>query len=809
MKEVRLGIKGMTCAACVARVERALRRAEGVAEARVNLATEKAFLLLDPEKGDLKGVLAAIQEAGYEPVVERAEIPIRGMTCAACAARVERALGRVPGVLEVGVNLVTERASVRYLPDTVSLARLQEAVREAGYEPVPEKPKEEDLEAGESHRKELQWALLFTLPLLLIAMPLHLFPHLGHAMEGLLPKRFWQGLEFLLATPVLFLAGRRFFRQSLSELKHKSPGMSALVTLGTGSAYLYSTLALLFPNLFPEGTANTYYEAAAVIISLVLLGKHLEARAKGRASEAIRRLLRLRPRTARVLEDGKEVERPLEALAVGDLILVRPGERIPTDGVVVEGESHVDESIVTGEPLPKAKGPGDGVVGGTVNGPGSLLIRATRVGEDTFLAQVIRLVEEAQAGRLPIQALADRIAGVFVPLALAVAALTFSLWYLLGPEPSLNYAFVAAVSVLLIACPCAMGLATPVAILVATGKGAELGLLFRKGEALELLARVDTVVLDKTGTLTKGKPELTDLYPAEGFAQEEALRLVAAAEALSEHPIARAVVEKAEREGLALPKAQAFQAVPGLGVEARAEGRLVVVGTERHLRQQGVDPTPFRPLAEALAREAKTPFFAAVDGRLLALLAVADPLKEGSPEAVAALRGLGLQLAMITGDSRLAAEAVAREVGIAQVLAEVLPQGKALEVKRLKAQGRRVAFVGDGINDAPALAEADVGIAMGTGTDIALEAGDVVLVSGDLRGLVKAVALARRTLRTIHLNFFWAYAYNTLLIPVAAGALYPFTGLLLHPVLAAWAMSLSSLFVVTNSLRLRAFRPSG
>jgi Cu+-exporting ATPase len=582
--------------------------------------------------------------------------------------------------------------------------------------------------------------------------------------------------------------------------------MNTLVMMGSSAAYFYSLLAVLVPQIFPVGTANLYFEAAAVIITLILFGKYLEARAKGRTSEAIRKLVQLRPKTARVVRNGETTEIPIDEVVPGDLIQVRPGEKIATDGVVIEGSSYVDESMITGESVPVEKTTDAAVVGSTVNKTGSFVFRAERVGADTVLAQIIRMVEEAQAGKPPIQRVADRIAGVFVPIVIGIALLTFVVWLVVGPDPRLSFAFVAAVSVLVIACPCAMGLATPTAIMVGTGRGAEMGTLFRQGTALELMARVDTIVLDKTGTLTKGHPELTDLETL-GSDESEILALVAAAEELSEHPIAQAVVTAAREQGLTWEKTTAFQAKPGFGVEARVDGRLVQVGADRYMRELKVDLAPVTELASRLADEAKTPIYAAIDGRLAAVLAVADPPKETSRDAIRALEEMGLEVAMLTGDNRRTAEAIGRQLGVDRVVAEVLPDQKAAEIARLQAEGRRVAFVGDGINDAPALAQADVGVAIGTGTDIAIEAGDLILMSGDVQGVVNAVALARRTLRIISLNFFWAYAYNVALIPVAAGVLYPLFGTLLSPMLAAAAMSFSSLFVVTNSLRLKRFKP--
>jgi Cu+-exporting ATPase len=585
--------------------------------------------------------------------------------------------------------------------------------------------------------------------------------------------------------------------------------MVMLGAAGNTSGGVYRPLALIVPQVFPAGAATTYFEAAGVIITLILLGRLLEAIAKGRTSQAIKRLLQLQVKTSRVVRGGAEIELPVEDVVAGDVVHVRPGERVPVDGVVTEGASYVDESMLTGEPVPVQKRSGSEVVGSTINKTGAFTFRATRVGADTVLSQIIKLIEEAQTSKPPIQQMADKIAAVFVPVVMTVAAITFVAWLAFGPSPALSFAFVTAVSVLLIACPCAMGLATPTAIMVATGKGAEMGVLFRKGTALEALGHVDTVVMDKTGTLTKGRPELTDLLRADTSLSDEAvLRLVAAVEAKSEHPVGEAIVRAAKTgHGLALPEAQDFAAEPGFGVHATVDGRMVQVGADRYMRRLGIDLGPVAAAAEQFARNGKTPLYAAIDGRLAAALSVSDPLKDGSVEAVAALHALGLKVAMVTGDNRHTAEAIAAQVGIDTVLAEVLPDQKAAEVKRLQAANRRVAFVGDGINDAPALAQADVGLAIGTGTDIAIEAGDVILMSGDLRGIINAVALSRRTLRTIVYNFVWAYAYNIALIPLAAGALYPFLQLLLNPMMAAGAMSISSLFVLANSLRLRGFRP--
>ena len=745
------------------------------------------------------------------PPAEVKELAVAGMTCASCVARVEKVLARVPGVTSAQVNLATERASVDVRAGAASVQDLIAAVEKAGYgaREAATGGMVEDRERAAREAelsglgRDLALAAAFTVPLVLVAM-MRMAPPIHAGMLAVLAERGWVTIELLLASPVMFYAGLRFYRAGWSELRHLNPGMNTLVMLGSNAAYFYSLLALAAPAIFPEGTANAYFEAAGVIVTLILLGRYLEALAKGRTSEAIKKLMRLQPKTARLVRDGDEIEVPIDAVLKGDTVSVRPGERVPVDGRVTEGASYVDESMVTGESVPARKEPGDEVVGGTVNKTGAFSFAATRVGADTVLAQIIRMVEEAQGSKPPIQKLADKIALVFVPIVIGIAVVTFAAWLTFGSAQALNFAFVAAVSVLLIACPCAMGLATPTAIMVATGRGAELGVLFRQGTALETLAKIDAVVLDKTGTLTEGQPEMTDYHPTDGAATDDVLRLIASAEAKSEHPVAEAIVRAAKARGLDPLAVQDFQAVPGYGIEATVGEHEVRVGADRYMESLAIAvPEKSKAEADELAEAARTPIYAAVDGRLAAVIGIADPVKEGSAEAVRALKALGVEVAMLTGDNRRTADAIARQVGIDRVLAEVLPDHKAQEVKRLQGEGKRVAFVGDGINDAPALAQADVGMAIGTGTDIAIEAGDVVLMSGDLRGIINALALSRRTLRTIVLNFVWAYAYNVALIPVAAGALYPFLGVLLNPMLAAGAMSVSSLFVVGNSLRLR------
>ncbi len=818
MERIAFSVEGMSCAACVKRVETVLNRVPGAAEAAVNLASGKVSVDYDPAEAKPADLVAAVEKAGYRAAAEKVEITVGGMSCAACVGRVERVARKVPGVLDASVNLATGKGSFSFLPGVTDVSAISAAIAKAGFEPG-EVPKEGKAPADDGSatqaaeiavlRRSVLFAALFTLPLVVVAMGRHI-PGVDAAYLSLLPENAWGWIEFLLATPVQVYAGRRFYRTGWTEISHLNPGMNSLVMLGSSAAYFYSVLALLVPGIFPAGTARLYFEAAGVIVTLILVGRYLEAVAKGRTSAAIRTLMKLQAKTARVRRDGAEIEVPVDEVAPGDVVLVRPGERVPVDGKVVEGGSFVDESMITGEPVPVEKGSGDEVVGGTVNGTGAFTFEATRVGGDTVLAQIIRMVEEAQGSKPPIQRIADRIAGIFVPVVMSVAVVVFAIWLIFGPDPVLSHAFVAAVSVLLIACPCAMGLATPTAIMVGTGKGAEMGVLIRQGAALETLARIDTVVLDKTGTLTLGRPEMTDfrLVDGNGLDEDSVLALVAAAEAQSEHPIAEAIVRAATEKGLSRPSVSRFNADPGYGIEAEIDGRTVQVGAERYMTRLGLDLGDASEAAAELAAQAKTPVFAAIDGRLAAIAAVADPLKEGSAEAIRALHGLGLEVAVLTGDTTRTAEAVAAEVGIDRVVAEVLPDQKAAEIRRLQEEGRKVAFAGDGINDAPALAQADAGMAIGTGTDVAIETADVILMSGDLRGIVNAVALARRTLSTIRGNFLWAYAYNVALIPVAAGALYPLWGVLLNPMMAAAAMSASSLFVLGNSLRLRRLRPT-
>ncbi|HUO64551.1 MAG TPA: heavy metal translocating P-type ATPase [Terriglobales bacterium] len=738
----------------------------------------------------------------------RLDFPVKGMHCAGCVAKVERALRGVDGVDEANVNLATERATVWVHPGSAGLPAMRQAVEGVGYtvpaetmRTVESDQSDRAARAVEDRRLRLKVCVgaALSLPVLIGSM---------HEVFSWAPA--WLANPWLLwalTTPVQFWVGWQFHAGFIGELRHRSAGMDTLVSLGTNAAYFFSVAVTLWPHPFMAAGAMHYFEASALLMTFLVTGRWLEARARGGTSEAIRRLVALAPRTARLVRDGREDDVPIGEVVVGDLVRVRPGERVAVDGEIVEGASSVDESMLTGESLPVGKEPGSSVVGGSVNRTGSFTFRATRVGASTVLAQIIRLVEEAQGSKAPIQRLADRVASVFVPIVLVIAALTFVAWLWLGPSPAFVYALTNAVGVLVIACPCAMGLATPTAIMVGTGRGAELGVLVRNAAALELLQKVSVVVFDKTGTLTTGRPIVTDVIPAHGVTPDEVLALAAAVEQGSEHPLGEAIVSHAKARGLAMPVVIGFSAVPGHGVEARAPDGVVVVGSARLMAARGIGMGSLEEKARELASAGKSSVFVAFGGRAQGLVAVADTLKPEAPRVVAALRALGLEVVMLTGDGRLTAEAIAREAGIERVLAEVLPDRKAEEIKRLQSDDRLVAMVGDGINDAPALAQASVGIAMGSGTDVAIEAADVTLMRSDLHGVVTAVLLSRRTIQIIRENLAWAFGYNLVLVPVAAGALYPLWGITLSPILAGMAMALSSVSVVMNSLRLRRFEP--
>ena len=807
------GIEGMTCASCVVRVEKAIAAVPGVASANVNLATERASVRFNGSP-DTNGVLRAIEKAGYEPKIVTHELRVEGMTCASCVSRVEKALKAVPGVIDASVNLATEKATIRLISEATEITALEAAVRGAGYDvrkvvaDVSDEGKDRRTVEMRTLKSMLVLSALLTLPLFLLEMGSHFIPGVHELIMDTIGMRNNLYLQFVLATVVLFGPGLRFFQKGVPNLLRWTPDMNSLVVLGTSAAWGYSVVATFLPGLLPPGTANVYYEAAAVIVTLILLGRYFEARAKGRTSQAIKRLVGLQPKTAFVSHGGEFVEIQISNVVVGDVIRIRPGEKIPVDGTVVDGSSYVDESMITGEPVPVQKSSDSEVVGGTINKTGSFTFKATKVGSDTLLAQIIKMVEAAQGSKLPIQALVDKVTGWFVPAVILAAVLTFVSWYVFGPSPALTFALVNAVAVLIIACPCAMGLATPTSIMVGTGRAAELGILFRKGEALQNLRETDVVALDKTGTLTKGRPELTDFISADGFDADRVLALVASLESLSEHPIAEAIVSAAKAKGVGLATVTNFEATPGFGVRGIVDGSDILVGADRALQLYKIDVSVFAREAERLGDTGKSPLYAAIDGRLAAIIAVSDPIKETTPQAIKALHNLGLKVAMITGDNRRTAEAIARQLGIDEVIAEVLPEGKVEAVMRLRHGSRKVAFIGDGINDAPALTEADVGLAVGTGTDIAIESADVVLMSGDLNGVPKAIALSKATILNIKQNLFWAFAYNVLLIPVAAGVLYPVNGTLMSPVFAAAAMAMSSVFVLGNALRLRRANPA-
>ena len=818
---ISLPVEGMTCASCVGSIERALKAVPGVESVSVNLATERANITTDTTVSRTK-LVEAIEKAGYSvpaksvPPAGPVELSVEGMTCASCVGRVERALKAISGVTNAVVNLATERATIHGTADTATLIA---AIADAGYEAkligasgnsASHDEEDERAERKDAERRALTRdftiAAVLTAPVFLLEMGSHIIPGVHGLIEATIGMQWNWYIQFILTSLVLFIPGIRFYEKGLPALWRLAPDMNSLVAVGTLAAYGYSLVATFAPGFLPAGTINVYYEAAAVIVTLILLGRLLEARAKGRTSEAIKRLAGLQAKTARVRRNGDVIDLPIDAVISGDIVEVRPGERLPVDGEVVEGISYVDESMITGEPIPVAKSVGSEIVGGTVNQKGAFAYRATAVGGNTVLSQIIRMVEEAQGSKLPIQALVDKVTMWFVPAVFAAAALTFAAWLILGPSPALTFALVNAVAVLIIACPCAMGLATPTSIMVGTGRGAELGVLFRKGEALQLLKDAKVVALDKTGTLTEGKPALTDLELASGFDRANVLALVAAVEAKSEHPIARAIVDAAVGEGLSLSTVSDFESVTGFGVKAVVESKRIEIGADRYMVELGYDVSAFAKVAERLGNEGKSPLYAAIDGKLAAIIAVADPIKETTPAAIKAMHNLGLKVAMITGDNARTAKAIAARLGIDEVVAEVLPDGKVEAIRRLKAQYGQTAFVGDGINDAPALAEADVGLAIGTGTDIAIEAADVVLMSGSLLGVPNAIALSKATIGNIRQNLFWAFAYNTALVPVAAGLLYPAYGILLSPVFAAGAMALSSVFVLGNALRLRSFK---
>ncbi len=741
--------------------------------------------------------------------LEQASLSVGGMSCAACVVRVEKALGGLEGVEKAAVNFATEKAQITYDPKRVDLEKFRQAIEEAGYQfrgvaraELRDQEREERQKELSLLRKKLVFSIILGAVIMVLSMP-HFIPYLKDV-----PHQILFYLLFVLTTPVQFWAGRQFLTGAWGAARHGSADMNTLIAVGTLSAYLYSTIATFAPAFFHQSglTPTVYFDSAAMIIALILLGRLLEARAKGQTSEAIRKLMGLAPKTARVVREGQEKDVPIEAVQKGDLIRVRPGEKIPVDGRIREGHSAVDESMLTGESLPVDKNPGDEVIGATLNKSGSFLFEATRVGEETALAQIIRLVEQAQGSKAPIQRLADKVAGIFVPVVMGIAVLTFLVWYFWGPSPAFTFSLLNFVAVMIIACPCALGLATPTAIMVGTGKGAENGILIKGGESLESVHRLTTIVFDKTGTLTRGQLTVTDIVPGKSVSPEELLSLAAGVERYSEHPLGEAIVRQAKEKNLDLKGVENFQAIAGQGVRADLEGKTLWIGNRRLMENQGFDLSPFLESAEGLAAQGKTLMFAAREGTVIGLLALADTLKDYSKEAVADLKQMGLEVIMLTGDNRQTAQAIGSQLQVDRVIAEVLPQDKTEQIKKLQGEGKKVAMVGDGINDAPALAQADVGIAIGSGTDVAMEASDITLIRDDLRVIVTAIKLSKRTIRTIRQNLFWAFFYNILGIPIAAGVLYPFWGILLNPILASAAMAFSSVSVVSNSLRLRRFK---
>ncbi|HUV75297.1 MAG TPA: heavy metal translocating P-type ATPase [Dehalococcoidales bacterium] len=808
-------ITGMTCTTCAATIEKGLAETTGVEQARVNFASEKASIEYDPGKVSLAKIKDAISELGYGAATRKSIFPVGGMTCASCVARVEQALSSVPGVISANVNLASEKATVEYIAGT-EFAELRRSVTEAGYELGSEAETLEDVTtAAQREIKRVRNRFIFAAILGLSIMILGF----GTSFIGK-PYLLWA-----LATPVQFWAGWRFYRGTWGALRHRTADMNTLIAVGTSAAYFYSMVAVLFPGLFvAQGLEpHLYFDTSAMIITLILLGRFLETRARGQTSAAIKKLIGMQPKTALVIRDGEEKEIPVDDVQVGDIILVRPGERVPVDGIVRQGYSSIDESMITGESIPVEKKIGDEVIGATINKTGSFQFEATKVGKDTTLAQIIRLVEEAQGSKAPIQRLADVIASYFVPTVIGIATVTFIIWYLLGPSPALTFALLNFVAVLIIACPCALGLATPTAIMVGTGKGAENGILIRSAEALERSHKINTVLLDKTGTLTQGEPKVTDVISIPSSSREEVLRLAASAERGSEHPLAEAIVKAASEKKLKLSPVSDFNAVPGHGIEASVEDKRLLLGNLKLIKDRGLSLNRLEEEANHLWEKGKTVMFLGVDSQVVGIIALADTLKPNARETIEALHKMGIEVVMLTGDNRRTGEAIAQEVGIDHVLAEVLPEDKAQEVKRVQQQGKVAAMVGDGINDAPALAQADIGIAIGTGTDVAMETGDITLIRGDLTGIATAISLSKRTMRTIKQNLFWAFAYNTALIPIAAGVLYLAFGSsgvpsglrfilgeygFLNPILAAAAMAASSITVVFNSLRLRGFKPA-
>jgi Cu+-exporting ATPase len=815
---VELPVSGLRCPACVQSLESALRAVPGVTRATVNLATQRAFVEYDPGKTGLAAVHEAMKTAGYRVGTATARFAIEGITCASCVTKIERALGATPGVLDASVRVGTEEAVVEYVPGVTDLAAVKAAVSSAGYRvtgaPPPASPAAVDAESEARDREYRtlmrQWWFGAAVGTFTMIMS---YPWLFPGLRDLFPReshRLWFMWAFMGAASlaVILYSGRHFFTGAWQALRHRSANMHTLIALGTGVAWVYSTIVLVFPGIFPSSEfLDVYYDVTVVVIALVDLGLAMELRAKGRTSEAIKKLIGLQAKTARVVRDGRELDIPVEEVLVGDIVVVRPGEKVPVDGEIVEGTSAVDESMVTGESLPVEKKVGDEVIGATINKTGAFRFRATKVGKDTALANIIRMVQDAQGSKVPVQRIVDVVSGYFTPAVAILAILGFMIWYTFGPPPAMVYALIVAVTTLIIACPCALGMATPMSLTTGVGLGALNGILIRSGEALQTAQKLQTIILDKTGTITHGKPVLTDVLVTGGRREEELLRLTAAVERSSEHPLAAAIVEGATGRGLALPAVEAFNAIPGHGIEARVEGHAMLIGNLKLMRDRKISLGELEAHASRLADDGKTPMYVGIDGGAAGIVAVADTVKEDSKEAIQALTAMGLEVVMMTGDNERTGKAIARQVGIERVLAEVLPQDKAFNVQKLQLEGKKVGMVGDGINDAPALAQADVGFAIGTGTDVAIAASDVTLIKGSLRGVVLAIEISRATMRNVYQNLAGAFVYNVLGLPIALGVLYPFVGILLSPLLAALAMSFSSVTVIGNANRLKRWKP--
>jgi Cu+-exporting ATPase len=804
-ERIDLPIVGMSCAGCAATVQKNLAALKGVDSANVNFATTQATVLFQPQLIDASELISQVRKSGYDVGTASVEIPIEGMHCASCVRAIEKALLREKGITKASVNLASEKARVDYIPSLIRLSDVKKVIEQTGYKvlALPEEGDLEDIEARirENEYKKLKrkfgLGLLLGLIIFFGSMP-HWFPWIPSILNDFF-------VLWILATPVQFWIGWQFYRGAWSGFRHRNADMNTLIAVGTSAAYLYSVIATVFPAFFESGgiKPDVYFDTSAMIIVLILFGRLLEARAKGRTSDAIKKLIGLQPRTARVKRGEQDRDIPIEEVVVGDEILVRPGEKIPVDGIILTGKSTVDESMITGESMPVKKEAGDEVIGATINKTGSFRLQATRVGKNTTLAQIIKLVRDAQGSKAPIQRLADVIASYFVPVVISIAIATFVIWFNFGPKPALTFSLLNFVAVMIVACPCALGLATPTAVMVGTGKGAENGILIKGGESLESAHKIDTIVFDKTGTLTEGEPEVTDIISAKGFSEVEILRITASTEKMSEHPLGEAIVKKAAEMEMPLLDPGDFQVIQGRGIESQIDGKAVLIGNEKLMEERKVDTHEFDGRAAALSEEGKTAIHVALEGKAIGLVGVADTLKDDAFRAVERLKTEGIEVIMLTGDNRHTAQAIAKKAGIATVISEVLPGDKVRKIRLLQSEGKKVAMVGDGINDAPALAQADVGIAIGSGTDVAMEAADITLIKGELSGVVKAIDLSRHTIKVIKQNLFWAFFYNTLGIPIAAGVLYPFFGILLSPIIASAAMAFSSVSVVSNSLRLR------